>query len=218
MKLAVVIPTIPERDASAAVASVINQTRKPDSVHMFTAGKEDNAALVRNQALGILRIANDVEWVAVLDDDDLWLPNHLEVLWALADKQPQSVAVVHVWYENANELGLYDDALDPAQLPDGSHPTKYLNGLYDKALKAALIEKAWLPVTSLYRVSALLRLGGWPVGDELEDWGLYKRLLQYGYDFYGVNQRTWVWNHHHLHTSGKPNIREQIYRGGGANV
>lgn len=210
--VAVVIPTIPERNATASAVSVFNQTRKPASIHVLTAGPEDNAALTRNHALGILRIASDIEWVAVLDDDDVWLPNHLEVLAGIAEQMSPSVAVVHGWYENADETGTYNDALDPAQMPDGRHPTEALNGLYNRDLKDALQQKAWLPVTALYRASALLRVGGWPVGDELEDWGLYKSLISYGFNIYGTTTRTWVWNHHSRHTSGKPNKREQVYR------
>lgn len=218
MSIAVIVPTISERDATASVASIFNQKRKADSVHIISAGPEDNAAMTRNQALGILRIATNVEWVAVLDDDDTWLPNHLATLGSIADQTSPSVAVVHGWYENANEAGFYDDALDPAQLADGRHPTQALKGHYNRDLKDDLMAKPWLPVTSLYRASALLRIGGWPVGDALEDWGLYKKLIGYGYGFYGVTERTWVWHHHDLHTSGKPENRNQIYHGGGANV
>jgi GT2 family glycosyltransferase len=37
--------------------------------------------------------AADHEWVALLDDDDEWLPHHLDTLWALTSLSPESVLV-----------------------------------------------------------------------------------------------------------------------------
>jgi glycosyltransferase involved in cell wall biosynthesis len=47
---------------------------------------EDNGALSRNKAIA----SGENKWIAYIDDDDLWLPEHLSTLVELAEQNPEA--------------------------------------------------------------------------------------------------------------------------------
>lgn len=78
----VVIPTIPPREKLLweAIQSVTKQTLKPSGGIIVELDQhKEGAATVRGR--GLAKVTT--EWVAFLDDDDYWYPNHLENLWNL---------------------------------------------------------------------------------------------------------------------------------------
>lgn len=70
-----VIPSIPPRRKSLARAidSVLKQSHSVDAISVASDTKREGAWVTRHRAL----MAARTEWVAFLDDDDLWLPRHV---------------------------------------------------------------------------------------------------------------------------------------------
>lgn len=103
--ITVCIPTIPPRVQVPPVAGGISLLQRAvNSVHaqiLQPAGgisvaldvNHAGAAATRQRALDAVR----TDWVAFLDDDDLWYPNHLETLWRLA--QDNSADYVYSWFD-----------------------------------------------------------------------------------------------------------------------
>lgn len=79
LPITVVIPTIPPRSdlLAQAVDSVRMQTQLPTAVIIEQDLHHEGAGVTRTRALQ--RVTTP--WVAFLDDDDLFMPQHLERLW-----------------------------------------------------------------------------------------------------------------------------------------
>lgn len=185
----VVIPHIPTRPNSLAraVKSAATQTRRPSDIIIATDLLREGAAPTRNRALD--RVTT--RWVAFLDDDDLWLPNHLEVL--LANAHGTDAGVI---YSGCAVIG-----------PDGERvPNREEWGRFGLPFDAErLREKAYLPVTCLAdtKTAQAARFGA-PEGSIYDDWGFYLRMLDLGVEFLHVPEVTWIWHHNGKNTSGQP--------------
>lgn len=180
------IPTIPPRTAllNRALASIQAQTY-PASAVIFTHDRDRNgAAKTRNRALFLA----DTEWVAFLDDDDELMPNHLELLVA---KQIETGAdIVFPWFVTE---------------PLGNDPFPMFFGReYDP------LEPHMFPITTLVRRELAVSVGGFPVEDAVsqtcagEDWTFWLKMRDAGAKFAHLPERTWIWHHHGLNTSGLP--------------
>ncbi len=185
----VVIPHIPTRPnaLARAVKSAATQTVKPRSIVIATDLYRDGSAITRNRALYMA----DTPWVAFLDDDDVLLPNHLEVLLRHAEETGAGVV-----YSGCTVIG-----------QDGREvPPRDEWGRFGKPFDAELLrDHSWLPVTSLVHLSlAKKALFEAPPGSDYDDWGFYLRLLDLGAKFSHVPIRTWIWNHTGRNTSGRP--------------
>jgi len=105
LPVTVCTPTIPVRGhlLSRAVQSVHNQTVKP-AAHIVSVDHNRNGGPA---TLDSAIRAADTEWVATLDDDDEWLPNHLEVLWGLLEacRFEADVAFSHFRYSSVGDGG-----------------------------------------------------------------------------------------------------------------
>lgn len=192
--VAVCIPTIPPREQllERAIASIEAQTYRPDQVVVITDDVGAGAAATRNEAW---QEAN-TEVVAFLDDDDEFLPDHLELcLEALVREQ---AGLVYSWFE----LVGWDEATlerpDPlATMKDGElvHP---LGVPFGPEQERHFRKHAFIPITTVIRRHFLVKTGGypmpgtpeWPMHD-CEDWGGHLRLLDAGCKFVHVPKRTW---------------------------
>lgn len=182
--MTVVVPSIPPRGAmlKRALGSVLDQTRSADAISVAVDLTHAGSAATRNRALW----AADTEWVAFLDDDDQFKPNHLERLLATADET--GADVVYPWPEMAGSG-------DPR--PDR----------WGKPFDADELRRgSYIPVTSLVRTELAKKCGGFqiPAGSVYDDWGFYLALLEVGSRFVHLPERTWIWNVHGQNTSGQP--------------
>jgi glycosyltransferase involved in cell wall biosynthesis len=178
--VAAVIPTIPGREQllEQAIRSVQAQTRQPDESHIVQDTHRQGAAWARNQALADA----GTDWVAFLDDDDEWLPHHLEVLLDCAEATGADVVYPHFTVAGGT-VDLPRHCGDPFD-PD-------------------LIRRAnWIPVTTLggFPTPGTVE---WPLADA-EDWGFLIRLVDAGAKFMHLPLRTWIWHQHDAHTRGRP--------------
>lgn len=183
-----VIPTIPVRRnlLKRAVASVYDQTVQPIRIATALDRKREGSAVTRNRALDMA----ETHWVAFLDDDDYWLPEHVETLLTAANGSGADVV-----YSGCVVLDGNDDEV----------PMQEEWGRFGKEFDPDLLrQKSYLPVTSLVRTSLAQRARfGAPAGTDYDDWGFYLRLLDMGAQFLHVPVVTWIWPHWGGNTSGR---------------
>jgi hypothetical protein len=185
----VVTVTIPGREELLAesIASIFAQTvpveRQLICAHLVTTTEE--AQVHYSAAKNLMLPAVRSPWVAVLNDDDLWLPNHVEaVLPHLTDAD-----VIYTWDAN------------------GSRPRVNCNDWTAQAIGEQLEEGNFIDGNCLIRRKLLKKVGGFPtdwVGGGIgkgghydrspacfEDWELFRRLLRLGARFRCVPVETW---------------------------
>lgn len=183
--ITVVISTIPPRHQllERAIRSVEAQTIRAERIIVEPDLDHTGAAATKNR--GIAKV--DTEWTAMLDDDDEFLPPHLEKLMAAALAHDVDV--------------VYSMPYIPG-VPGGMDN----NGRFGKPFDAdELRKRSYIQTTSLMRTSLLKEAGGFqcPAGSVYDDWGCYLALLDLGAKFFHVPEQTFVWHHHGY---GRPGI------------
>lgn len=198
----VAIPSIPPRAEmlERALRSVTRQTWPPDQIAVSIDHHAIGASANRNKALDAI----DTEWVAFLDDDDEFLPPHLEKLAVCA--QRSSADLVYSWFDGINtDFFRIPSEADPDVLvtPEGVPWSPHV----EHCLRVT--SGNFIPITVLARTSLVKEVGGFvdqgkpgefPTG---EDYTLWLRLLEAGAKFVHLPERTWRWNGHMAHTSGR---------------
>jgi glycosyltransferase involved in cell wall biosynthesis len=122
----------------------------------------------------------DTEYVAFVDDDDAFLPEHIERLrWFI---EYRSADLVYPWYH----------------VVGGPDPLPWFGLMFDPL---AIRTANYIPVTVLARTEVVRAVGGFenkPDGDRpFEDWYLWLKMLDNGADFVHLPERTWVWFRDH---------------------
>ncbi len=180
MTIAVIIPTIPERAhlLTRALASVTAQTLQPDEVCIAIARPDEPAWATRHRAL---RMAT-AEWIAPLDDDDEFLPHHLER--CAAHQAATGADMVFPWFVEDHCSDPFPGELGTPW--DPAHPRQTTTVIFA-------------------RRDAVLDVGGYRFDDgdrhdhggnrAGEDFDLVKRLNVAGYRIEHLPERTWVWWH-----------------------
>lgn len=167
MRASVLTPTVTGRELllDEAMASVAAQTL-PAHEHLVRLDSTgDGPAGVRNSL--VARAEGD--WVLFLDDDDLLDPDFLEVLSPHLD----CADVVYPWCRVEGRTDWCP------------------NRLFEPL---ALQRLNFIPVTALVRKTAFVGVGGFDTTLEtLEDWDLWKRLLEHGARFRCVPEVLWTY-------------------------
>ena len=212
----VVIPTIPGRDdlLKRAVASI-----REDLGRVVVAGAIEvdlgglgpsvtsNRAVVQTMNAGVRP-----KWIAFLDDDDEFHPDHLARL--VEHAETTDADVVYPWFD-LNVGGRADNAKGDNLLLIHGKPAfgQPFNG-------PALLLNNYIPVTALVRTEMFLAVGGFPETNseawphpDCEDWGLWRLLHSFGAKFSHLPERTWTWHWHGKNTSGRPDRAASIYGG-----
>ena len=157
MNLTVLTPSIPGREHMLAecVASVNAQTT-PATAHLIRCSRPHGLApLHLASQLNALLAAVQTDWVAVLADDDLWLPNF--------------VAAVTPHTDTADVIYTWDDG--------HMQPRINCNGWSAQQIATHLDRANFIAAPAAIRTTALNRIGGWPtdwVGGSWRDGGHYK--------------------------------------------
>lgn len=190
--ITVVVPTIPPRKRmlARAVASVMDQTFPAHAIAVPVDVEKQGAAVNRQRGLEMVT----TDWVAFLDDDDYFYPEHLEKLMACAQENDSDY--VFSWYDveggtdpRAEEFGRPWDDANPRQTT----------------------------ITTLVRTELAHDVGGFLHDDETleslthvdrlyhgEDWLFTSRILEAGGRITHLPEKTWCWSHHGSNTSGLP--------------
>ena len=189
------IPAHPARVANGmldrAVASVKNQLLPAADISIAIDENGDGAAVTRQRALDAVK----TEWVAFLDSDDFFYPEHLKVLATGARIFKASYVfsyyMVHFpdgrpWPQN-DPLGHFGKSFNP-QKPHQTTITTLVRT--ELAKKIGFHEP---PPDSV--------VGGHRGG---EDWHFTVGCAEAGAKIVHVPRRTWAWVHHGANSSGIP--------------
>jgi glycosyltransferase involved in cell wall biosynthesis len=183
------VPSIPPRTHTylhRALDSVLQQDRPVDAISVSIDHHHLGSAKNRSRALSGV----GTEWVALLDDDDEWHPDHVRLLMEHAEET--GADLVYPWFT----------------VPEGWDPWPEREGQpFDEALLRTM---NYIPITVLVRTELLWDAGGFTVKDLTntdslcDDWGTWEKLLASGAKFSHLNRRTWIWHWHGGNTSGRP--------------
>jgi hypothetical protein len=150
------------------------------------------AAYARQQAL----MMNTCTWTAFLDSDDWFLPNHLSTLlhWAEETDADYVYSWFYLAYGPDRIMGDFDPVFPPTHFSEPWNPD----------------EPRHTTITVMVRTELAKEVGFWTVPDDGEiahrkgeDWDFTLGCNRLG-KIYHVPERTWVWNHHGLNSSGMP--------------
>jgi glycosyltransferase involved in cell wall biosynthesis len=192
--ITVCIATIPPRvnELARAVKSVTRQTLQPMSIIIEYDHGKTGAPATKNRAIA----KATTEWVAMLDDDDEFLPHHLQALHTTALSTGADVvySIPHI-----------------PQIPGNRDP----DGRYGVPFDAdELRRRSYIQTTSLVRRELFMSVGGFQVPKGLmgpddhranyDDWGGWLAMLDAGAKFVHCPEVTFVWNHWGFGRPGRP--------------
>lgn len=120
------------------------------------------------------------QFIALLDSDDLWLPDKLTKQWEIIQKYPE----VDLVYTTALHFSDMKMRLD--------QPPKWHYGIWkgEELFQKLFIENGVPNSSLLIRKSAVEKVGLYDESDNLrgtEDWDLLLRLASNGFTFYGID-------------------------------
>ena len=163
--IAVITPSIPSRFSllRECIESVKAQTRPADLHIVEVDADKVGPCKLRNKMVS--ELPSEIDWVAFLDDDDLFLPQHLEKLSAVS----KSADVVY----SSCQPGIATVILP-----------------FDRE---ALRHGNYIAVTSLVRRSMFEQVGGFPNLPRYEDWKLWQSIDAAGGRFVFVPEQTWTY-------------------------
>jgi glycosyltransferase involved in cell wall biosynthesis len=182
-EITVVIPTHAgrERMLRRALWSVLSQTMVAAAIVVEHDLHREGSAITRNR--GLFKVTT--EWVAFLDSDDQFLPQHLEILMQAAVET--GADVIYPW----------------PQMVGGTDPSPDRFGQpFDGDL---MRRRSYIPVTSLVRTKLAQDCGGFHIPDVSphDDHGFYLSMLDAGARFVHVPVKSWIWN---IHGHGMPGV------------
>lgn len=165
---------------SRALASVQTQTRQPDALVLVNDLELRGAGWTRQRLLNLVQ----TEWVAWLDSDDEWMPEHLEKLSMTADLTDS--VYVYSWMHNNDPLGHFGLPFDPCR---PHHTTMCVLERTDIAREVGFPESAAGKHSN-------------------EDWahivGFSEIACQRGLKMTHLAERTWYYHSGHWNSSGQP--------------
>ena len=168
-----------------ALASIRAQTRQPAEIVVVDDKSTDASAQIavqagarvvrheRNQGAAAARntalASAEQPWLATLDSDDEWLPDHLEYLWARRDS--------HVLVAGAS-ASCFDDAADLSLVYAGTGWARP----HVMRSPSSLIPANTIPASGVIVArSAVIAAGGYNTDLRYaEDWDLWLRVLEHG--------------------------------------
>jgi hypothetical protein len=186
-KIAVVTPTLPSRKEllQECKDSVKQQIWNGETYHAIGADLTgEGAALTRNKI--VQSLDSSYEWIAFLDDDDKFLPNHLAVV-------TEACSGADVVYSECKEEGFQK-----------TWNTRDFN--YE-----AVRKENYIPVTALVRRSAFEKVGGFKEKPYPgEDQWLWLRMYEAGCRLVYVPQETWIYRQHPQHRESQRRISRYL--------
>ena len=181
MKVSVIIPTFNRLSLiSRAIDSVLNQTIKPFEIIVVDDGSSDNTStfiknnyksvkLIKQKNLGVSKARNvgiknsSGDWIALLDSDDEWKKNKLEVqIKSLSEYDYYSVCHTNeIWIRNG------------VRVNQKKRHQKYGGDIFDKCLDICRIS----PSSIIFKKNIIDEVGWFDEGLPIcEDYDLWLRI------------------------------------------
>ena len=187
MKVSVIIPTFNRLSLiSRAIDSVLKQTLKPFEIIVVDDGSSDNTStliknnyksvkLIKQKNLGVSKARNvgiknsSGDWIALLDSDDEWKKNKLEVqIKSLSEHDYYSVCHTNeIWIRNGTRVNqkkrhqkyggdIFDKCLDICRISPSSiiFQKNIINevGWFDESLSICEDYDLWLRITANFKI------------------------------------------------------------------
>lgn len=169
--VSVITPAIPERVStmlSSCIESVINQTLRPQAHLIGIDYNRVGAGAICN----ILSKNVKTKYIAFLADDDIFYPNHIQVLM-------NNVGEADLIYSWCNVVGR-----------GNWNPNSYFDA--DR-----LSSGNYIPSTVMLRTDVFLELGGFDETPFIaEDWDMWLKMLRNNKSFKCVDEITWEYRFH----------------------
>ncbi|HET9788324.1 MAG TPA: glycosyltransferase [Pyrinomonadaceae bacterium] len=192
MDITVAIPSIPPRGMllSRAITSVAAQTKPAKAISVAIDTTKEGAPPTRQRALDAVR----TPYVAFLDDDDEFLPTHLEDL--ARHMEETGADIVYSWFKVVGRGGFVfeEDPVFP--------PGHYLNEFDPE-------NPIETTVTTLVRTELAKEVGFRALdrghdANTGEDYGFILGCVKAGASIKHLVKKTWLWHHDSGNTSGRP--------------
>jgi len=168
--------------AIEALASIARQTLQPDTIILINDLEMAGAGRTRQKLLRMV----ETEWIAWLDSDDTWTPQHLEKLMHVA-QETGSVYVSSYFHAPHDPLGHFGKPLDPCSM----HHTTMVS-----LVRTDIAQEVGFPDS---RIDS-------PFSDE--DWafisGVANLCCERGLKMTHLAERTWFYRQQGQNTSGLP--------------
>lgn len=187
--ITVVIPSIPPRAGmlQRAITSVLSQTFPAAGMSIALDIHREGAGRTRTRALSSVR----TPWVAFLDDDDEFKPEHLGVLWVAA--REHSADYVYSWFDTQ------PGGCDP--FPPGHFLNPWSNDSPRQTTVVTLVRTELAQSVGFDFPDDDGKVDGQRAG---EDWLFTLGCMAAGAKIHHEVKRTWYWHHHGRNTSGLP--------------
>jgi glycosyltransferase involved in cell wall biosynthesis len=185
------------RTLPATIKSVLAQSRQDFEVHVIDDGSVDEteAALRRTTSdirvhyvrqknlgpaaarnLGIQRARG--QYIAILDSDDLWLPNYLEAIGDAFEARPAAaLAYTDAWRFDDETRRIFRRTAMASQAPPPEPPADAASLLY------SLLARNFVYTSATIRRSVLDEVGGFRTLTRSEDYELWLRIAAAGHRF-----------------------------------
>lgn len=182
-QITVAIPSIPPRRKmlGEAIRSVLNQTYPAAALSVAVDTQREGAPATRQRALD----AVGTEWVAFLDDDDLFMNVHLDHLLAHALETGADFVYSWFWIPGGS------DPFPATHFTDPFDPDDPIETTVTVLVRTELAKQAGF--------QAIHRGHGQNTG---EDRYFTLKCLELGGKVSHLVERTWYWRHHGGNTSG----------------
>jgi len=165
--ITVCTPTIPVRTEllGRAIQSVHNQTIKPAHHIVSVDHTRQGGPATLDSAINNA----DTTWIATLDDDDEWLPHHLETLWRLVQAHEEKVdlAFTHFRYSSVG---------------DGGHLEQFRHQPFD------INNPRQTTNVFLVRKTIWQEVGGFSGGFDTDSYNVDNQGNRIGYDFHFIKK------------------------------
>lgn len=165
-----------------AFMSVCRQTLQPAAIIVVNDIEHLGAGFTRRTILEQVQ----TEWMAWLDSDDYWYPNHLEKLWNVA--QETGAKYVYSWFDGPSDpLGHFGKVFDPC---NPHHTT--ITALMD--------------VTMAKEVGYTDSAKDWPVSNEdlIFIFKMSEMACERGFKIVHLPEKTWYYRQDGQNSSGLP--------------
>lgn len=197
--ISVIIPAHPARAQNGllaeALGSVHAQQLQPDAIHVAMDLDREGAAATRQRALYSAR----TDWVAFLDSDDMFLPQHL--LWLMRHAQATGADFVYSWFKVLIDRGGQRQILEEDPIFPMGH---YLNP-WDPT------DPIETTITTLVRTDLAREVGFHPIAERIaaghnsgEDFSFTLGCRDAGANIQHLVRKSWLWRHGDFNTSGLP--------------
>ncbi len=187
--ITVAIPTIPPRYGllARAIRSIGVQTRPANAISVSVDTERQGAAVVRQRALDAVQ----TPWTAFLDDDDEFLPFHLEQL--LFHAEATGSDYVYSWFHVAGG----GDPFPPYHFTNEFDPANPIQTTITVLVRTELAKEVGFTQLDEERLA--------PDGQRWgEDYSFTLGCLKAGGKISHLVNRTWIWHHDSQNTSGRP--------------